>query len=298
MDPSTIASGGGFPDLGLDGAVVVVTGAGSGIGAATALRLGAAGAHVVLVGRRIEPLELSARAVQDAGGEAHCVVADLSKVKSTGRIVSEAVDRFGTVDGLVNNAAIVRHVPLQEWKAEGFDEHVAVNVRAPFFLMRDALPFLQASPIRSVVNVSSSSGTLRLRGQSVYGMTKSALNYLTQSLAGAARGQRSPRQRGGARSYRHPHPTRRGRTTSRRPTGGWPPRYRCGASERRTKSPAGQRCCSARSRRLSPVLSSPSTEARSSSPSSPCGADGAACSRSGGSSLGHSVFTDRSAIVH
>ena len=184
MDPSTIASGGGFPDLGLDGAVVVVTGAGSGIGAATALRLGAAGAHVVLVGRRIEPLELSARAVQDAGGEAHCVVADLSKVKSTGRIVSEAVDRFGTVDGLVNNAAIVRHVPLQEWKAEGFDEHVAVNVRAPFFLMRDALPFLQASPIRSVVNVSSSSGTLRLQGQSVYGMTKSALNYLTQSLTG------------------------------------------------------------------------------------------------------------------
>ena len=188
MDPSTIASGGGFPDLGLDGAVVVVTGAGSGIGAATALRLGAAGAHVVLVGRRIEPLELSARAVQDAGGEAHCVVADLSKVKSTGRIVSEAVDRFGTVDGLVNNAAIVRHVPLQEWKAEGFDEHVAVNVRAPFFLMRDALPFLQASPIRSVVNVSSSSGTLRLRGQSVYGMTKSALNYLTQSLAGELAG--------------------------------------------------------------------------------------------------------------
>ncbi len=184
MDPSTIAAGGGFPDLGLDGAVIVVTGAGSGIGAATALRLGAAGARVVLVGRRIELLELSARAVQDAGGEAHCVAADLSQVESTGRIVSEAVDRFGTLDGLVNNAAIVRHVPLGEWKLESFDEHVAVNVRAPFFLMRDALPFLQASPIRSVVNVSSSSGTLRLQGQSVYGMTKAALNYLTQSLAG------------------------------------------------------------------------------------------------------------------
>ena len=58
MNRSTIASGGGFPDLGLEGAVIVVTGAGSGIGAATALRLGAAGAHVVLVGRRSEPLEL------------------------------------------------------------------------------------------------------------------------------------------------------------------------------------------------------------------------------------------------
>ena len=142
MDRSTIASGGGFPDLGLEGAVIVVTGAGSGIGAATALRLGAARAHVVLVGRRSEPLELSAHAVEEAGGQAHCVVADLSEVESPGRIVREAVGRFGTVDGLVNNAAIVRHVPMQEWKVEGFDEHVAVNVRAPFFLLRDSLPVL------------------------------------------------------------------------------------------------------------------------------------------------------------
>ena len=97
--------------------------------------------------------------------------ADLSRAESTGRIVSEAVDRFGTIDGLVNNAAIVRHVPLQDWQVEGFDEHVAVNVRPPFFLIRDALPFLQASPIPSVVNISSSSGSLRLRGQSVYAMT-------------------------------------------------------------------------------------------------------------------------------
>ena len=188
MDRSTIANGGGFPDLALEGAVIVVTGAGSGIGAATALRLGAARAHVVLVGRRPEPLRLSALAVEDAGGQAHCVVADLSETESPGRIVREAVGRFGTVDGLVNNAAIVRHVPLQEWQVEGFDEHVAVNVRAPFFLLRDSLAFLQASPIRSVVNVSSSSGILRLKGQSVYGMTKAALNYLTQSLAGELAG--------------------------------------------------------------------------------------------------------------
>jgi NAD(P)-dependent dehydrogenase (short-subunit alcohol dehydrogenase family) len=188
MSSSTEVSGGGFPDLGLAGAVIVVTGAGSGIGAATASRLGAAGAHTVLVGRRTGPLELTARAVKDAGGQAHVVSADLSRAESTGRIVREAVDRFGTVDGLVNNAAIVRHVPLQDWQVEGFDEHVAVNVRAPFFLIRDALPFLQASPISSVVNISSSSGSLRLRGQSVYAMTKAALDYLTQSLAGELAG--------------------------------------------------------------------------------------------------------------
>ena len=184
MSPAVAAPGGGFPDLGLSGAVIVVTGAGTGIGAATALRLGAAGAHIVLVGRRRDLLELTAKAVKEAGGQAQVVSADLSQAESTGRIVSEAVDRFGTVDGLVNNAAIVRHMPLQDWQIEGFDEHVAVNVRAPFFLIRDALPFLQVSPIRSVVNISSSSGSLRLRGQSVYAMTKAALDYLTQSLAG------------------------------------------------------------------------------------------------------------------
>ncbi len=184
MDRSSVAEGGGFPDLGLSGAVIVVTGAGSGIGAATALRLGAAGAHVVLVGRRIEPLEASARAVKDAGGQSQCVVADLSQPESTRRVVGEAVDHFGTLDGLVNNAAIIRQLPLEQWQVEGFDEHVAVNVRAPFFLVRDALAYLQSSRIGSVVNVSSSSGTLRLAGQSVYGMTKASLNYLTQSLAG------------------------------------------------------------------------------------------------------------------
>ena len=61
---------------------------------------------------------------------------------------------------------------------------MAVNVRAPFFLIQAAQPALRESPVRSVVNVSSSSGTLRRVGQSVYGMTKSALDYLTQTLAG------------------------------------------------------------------------------------------------------------------
>ena len=65
-----------------------------------------------------------------------------------------------------------------------FDEQLATNVRAPYFLIQAALPALRESPLKSVVNISSSSGTLRLSGQSVYGMTKCALDYLTQSLAG------------------------------------------------------------------------------------------------------------------
>jgi C-7 ketoreductase len=171
----------GLSDVGLGGAVVIVTGAGSGIGAATARQLGAVGASVVLVGRRKDALEEVAGGLD---GRALCVPADLADPDSPARITAACLERYGRIDGLVNNAAVVRHMPLGEWDVTGFDEHVATNIRAPFFLIQAALPALRESPVGSVVNISSSSGTLRRVGQSVYGMTKSALDYLTQTLAG------------------------------------------------------------------------------------------------------------------
>ena len=171
----------GLSDVGLGGAVVIVTGAGSGIGAAAARQLGAVGASVVLVGRRTDALE---EVAGDLDGRALCVPADLADPGSPARITAACLERYGRIDGLVNNAAVVRHMPLGEWDVGGFDEHVATNIRAPFFLIQAALPALRESPVGSVVNISSSSGTLRRVGQSVYGMTKSALDYLTQTLAG------------------------------------------------------------------------------------------------------------------
>jgi NAD(P)-dependent dehydrogenase (short-subunit alcohol dehydrogenase family) len=171
-------------DAGLRDAAVIVTGGGSGIGAATARQLGAVGARVVLVGRRAEPLAEVAAQIASGGGQALCVSADLADPASPHRITDACLARFGRIDGLVNNAAVVRHMPLGEWDTDRFDEHVATNIRAPFFLIQAALPALRESPVRSVVNIGSSSGTLRRVGQSVYGMTKYALDYLTQSLAG------------------------------------------------------------------------------------------------------------------
>lgn len=171
-------------DLGLAGAAIIVTGASSGIGAATAVRLGAAGASVALVGRRQDALAAQADLVVQAGGQALGVPADLADPASPGRIAAACRDRFGRIDGVVNNAAVVRHKPLADWDVAGFDEHLATNVRGPYFLIQAALDDLLVSPVRSVVNISSSSGTMHLSGQSVYGMTKAALNYLTMSLAG------------------------------------------------------------------------------------------------------------------
>ena len=184
MAASGSSGSGGSIDLGLQGSTVVVTGAGSGIGAAAARLLGAAGASVVLVGRREALLRQCADAIEQAGGHAAPLVADLADPASPARVISAAIEAFGRVDGLVNNAAVCRHFPVSEWDMAGFDEHLATNVRAPYFLIQAALPSLRESPVRSVVNISSSSGTLRLSGQSVYGMTKGALDYLTQSLAG------------------------------------------------------------------------------------------------------------------
>jgi NAD(P)-dependent dehydrogenase (short-subunit alcohol dehydrogenase family) len=178
------AAPGSAGDLGLRDTSIIVTGASSGIGAATAAQLGAAGASVVLVGRRKDALTAQADVVVQAGGQALCVPADMAQADSPAQIAAACRERFGRIDGVVNNAAVVRHKPLQDWKADAFDEHLATNVRGPYFLIQAALPDLTASSIKSVVNISSSSGTMHLSGQSVYGMTKAALNYLTMSLAG------------------------------------------------------------------------------------------------------------------
>jgi NAD(P)-dependent dehydrogenase (short-subunit alcohol dehydrogenase family) len=171
-------------DLGLSGTAIIVTGAGSGIGAATARLLGAAGVSVVLVGRREEALAAQADLITKAGGDAFCVPADLAEPDSPHRIAAAGRERYGRIDGLVNNAAVVRHRPIAEWTTGGFDEHFATNVRAPYFLIQAALPDLLVSPVKAVVNISSSSGALQLTGQSVYGTTKAALDYLTKTLAG------------------------------------------------------------------------------------------------------------------
>ena len=183
--PSAPGSGGTGPDdLGLSGSAIIVTGAGSGIGAATARRLAAVSAGVVLVGRRADLLQAQAKAIAAAGGTAHCVPADLARPDAPQEIAAACRERFGRIDGLVNNAAVCRHHPIAEWTTDGFDEHVATNVRAPYFLIQAVLPDLLAAPVKSVVNLSSSSGALQLTSQSVYGTTKAALNYLTRSLAG------------------------------------------------------------------------------------------------------------------
>ncbi|GAA3987650.1 SDR family oxidoreductase [Allokutzneria multivorans] len=157
---------------------VLVTGAGTGIGRATALHFAEHGANVVIVGRRAEPLaEVAAH-----NGSIHPVSADITDPGAPERIVAEAVARFGGLDVLVNNAGIVRNELMGSITPEAVAAQLATNFVAPVLLTQAAVPHLRRDN-GVVVNVSTA---VALRGwptSSVYAATKAAVDTFTRSWA-------------------------------------------------------------------------------------------------------------------
>lgn len=161
------------------GKVVVVTGASSGIGRATALEFTAEGASVVLVSRDQAALEDVAA---QAGGPTAIVAADVTASDTPARVVAAAVERFGGLDILVNAAGIIGTASTDATPDELFDRMFAINVRAPFRLMREAFPQLKARG-GNVVNVSSVNGLRAFAGVAVYCSSKAALDHLSRCAA-------------------------------------------------------------------------------------------------------------------
>jgi NAD(P)-dependent dehydrogenase (short-subunit alcohol dehydrogenase family) len=163
----------------LDGRVALVTGSTGGIGAAIARGLAAAGAAVVVVGRREE----EGAAVAKELPRATFVAADLSRRDSHRLVLDTALDHFGRLDILVNNAAVHAPAPAIEATEEDFDRLVALNYKSVFFLTQAALPALVASGSGRVVNVSSIGTIKTFVGGAIYNSTKAALDNLTRSWA-------------------------------------------------------------------------------------------------------------------
>jgi len=163
--------------------VALITGGGSGIGAAAARCFASQGTAVALVGRRLEPLDETAEAIRALGGVALAIQADLADPAAPPFIIAAVAKEWDRLDVLINSAAVIKHFPLEKAPLVLFDEHMAVNVRAPFLLAQAALPYLRRSDSAAIINITSASGSLAIPGQSMYGTSKAALEYQTRSLA-------------------------------------------------------------------------------------------------------------------
>ncbi|HUS92912.1 MAG TPA: SDR family oxidoreductase [Phycisphaerae bacterium] len=167
----------------LKGKVAVVTGAGRGIGREIALALARCGVKVVLAARSAGELEAVAAEVAAHGGEALACPADVTREGDIRRLLETTVARFGRLDILVNNAAMVIREPLETTSTEHWDEIMALNARAMFLLCREALPLLRRQERSDVVNIGS---VLALRGyvnQGAYTASKHAMLGMTKTFA-------------------------------------------------------------------------------------------------------------------
>jgi NADP-dependent 3-hydroxy acid dehydrogenase YdfG len=172
----------------LTGTAALITGASSGIGAATARQLADLGACVALVARRRDRLEALAAEIEKAGGTALVVEADITARTRADAAVRQAVERFGRLDTLVNNAGVMLLGAVVGAKTEDWERMIAVNVQGLLYTTRAALPhLLQAAEegprrVADIVNISSIAGRVAWNGYGVYNLTKFGVNGFTEAL--------------------------------------------------------------------------------------------------------------------
>jgi len=167
---------------GLAGRRVLLTGGAGGIGLATARRMVAAGARVMLADIDAPGLERALGLLTGLHGEAGAIEADVSRDEHVQRLVTESVDRMGGLDVLVNNAGIQRVGLVDDFEPEDWDALMAVNARSVYLATRHALPHLRRSR-GVIVNVSSLDGLKGGRGNSAYSASKGAVIGFTRAVA-------------------------------------------------------------------------------------------------------------------
>ncbi|MAY73235.1 MAG: oxidoreductase [Phycisphaerae bacterium] len=167
---------------GIEGKVVVITGASSGIGEVTARELASRGAKVVLGARRTDRLESVASEIRDGGGSAVVVATDVTKREDVEKLVEAAVENFGHVDVMLNNAGVMPLSPLSAGKVDEWERMVDVNIKGVLYGIAAALPRMKERGSGHVINVSSVAGHVVFPSSAVYCGTKFAVRAISEGL--------------------------------------------------------------------------------------------------------------------
>jgi NADP-dependent 3-hydroxy acid dehydrogenase YdfG len=167
---------------GIENKVIAITGASSGIGEATALLLAERGAKLVLGARRTERLEALAAQIAGAGGEAVFASVDVSWRDDVAALVQLALDSFGRLDVLVNNAGVMPISPLDELRVEDWEAMIDVNIKGVLYGIAAALPVFRAQKSGHVINTASTAALKVVPNMSVYSGTKMAVRAISEGL--------------------------------------------------------------------------------------------------------------------
>ena len=162
--------------------VVVITGASSGMGEATAIMLAERGAKVVLGARGLNRLRALARRIEATGGEVAYAQTDVRRREELTSLVSLALDRYGQLDVLINNAGVMPVSPLDDLRVEDWENMIDINVKGVLYGIAAALPVFRKQGFGHFVNTASTAGHKTVPNQSVYSATKFAVRAISEGL--------------------------------------------------------------------------------------------------------------------
>lgn len=162
--------------------VILITGASSGIGAALARELGATGARLLLGARRLDRIAALAAKIRDAGGTAHAVPLDVTDRNAVTAFADEAVNRWGRIDVLINNAGVMPLSPLAAGKFDEWETMVDVNIKGVLWGIGAVLPVMTQQGSGQIINIGSIGGFRVVPTAAVYCATKFAVRALSEGL--------------------------------------------------------------------------------------------------------------------